>query len=135
MNASHRTTGIAVSRPVRSPPRTPGGIRGSNPELQERELIKLHKLAEGIKGVLLRRGVSENAAVLAAQSGVTVFHEAFARWVRQDDPAAFRPLLDKSLEELRSVTATPDSGDRPDLASHRALDQGVPVENEARRRC
>lgn len=83
----------------------------ANPELRERELIKLHNLAEAIKGVLLRRGVPENAAILAAQSGMTVFHVAFARWVRQDDPAAFRTLLEESLEELRSVTgAAPEAG-------------------------
>ena len=80
-------------------------IIAANPELQERELIKLHKLATAIKGALIRRGVSENAAILAAQAGVTVFHVAFARWVRQDDPAQLRPLLDDLLEELRSLTA------------------------------
>jgi len=43
-----------------------------------------------------------------AQAGVTVFHVAFARWVEQDDPAAFRRLLAQSLEELREgVVATP----------------------------
>ncbi len=77
----------------------------SNPELQERELIKLQSLATAIKGALVQRGVSVNAAILAAQAGVTVFHVAFARWVAQNDPTAFRRLMDESLEELRSVTA------------------------------
>jgi AcrR family transcriptional regulator len=77
----------------------------ANPELQERELIKLQSLAAAIKGALVKRGVSVNAAILAAQAGVTVFHVAFARWVAQDDPAAFPRLIDESLEELRSVTA------------------------------
>ncbi|MEU7868879.1 helix-turn-helix domain-containing protein [Dactylosporangium sp. NPDC049140] len=76
----------------------------ANPELQERELIKLQRLAGSIKAALVERGVPENAAILAAQSGVTVFHVAFARWVRQDDPAAFRALLDESLEELRAIS-------------------------------
>lgn len=77
----------------------------SNPELQERELIKLQSLAGAIAAALRERGVSHNAAILAAQAGVTVFHVAFARWVEQDDPTAFRRLMDESLEELRSVTA------------------------------
>ena len=77
----------------------------ANPELQERELIKLQSLAAAIKGALVERGVSANAAILAAQAGVTVFHVAFAHWVAQDDPTAFRRLMDESLEELRSVTA------------------------------
>jgi AcrR family transcriptional regulator len=81
------------------------GIIEANPELQERELIKLQNLAGSIKAALIERGISANAATLAAQAGVTVFHVAFARWVQQDDPTAFRRLMDESLDELRSVTA------------------------------
>jgi AcrR family transcriptional regulator len=81
------------------------GIIEANPELKERELIKLQNLAGAIKEALVERGVSANAAILAAQAGVTVFHVAFATWVGQDDPAIFRQLMDESLEELRSVTA------------------------------
>ena len=81
------------------------GIIAANPELQERELIKLQNLAGSVKAALVQRGVSANDAILAAQTGVTVFHVAFARWVEQDDPAAFRRLIDESLEDLRSVTA------------------------------
>jgi AcrR family transcriptional regulator len=76
-----------------------------NPELKERELIKLQTLADAIKAALIDRGVLENAAALAAQAGVTVFHVAFASWVQQEDPTAFRRLMDESLQELRSVTA------------------------------
>ena len=77
----------------------------ANPELQERELIKLHKLAGSIKAELIDRGVSANAAILSSQTGVTVFHVAFARWVEQDDPTALKRLMDESLEELRSVAS------------------------------
>jgi AcrR family transcriptional regulator len=80
-------------------------IISANPELQERELIKLQGLAASIKVALVERGVSSNAAILAAQAGVTVFHVAFAHWIEQDDPAAFRRLMDESFQELRSVTA------------------------------
>ncbi len=81
------------------------GIVEANPELRERELIKLQNLAASIEATLLDRGVSANAAILAAQAGVTVFHVAFAGWVAQDDPTAFRRLMDESLQELRSVAA------------------------------
>ena len=80
-------------------------IIGANPELRERELIKLQNLAASIDGALRDRGVSTNVATLAAQAGVTVFHVAFAAWLKQDDPTAFRRLMDTSLEELRSVIA------------------------------
>lgn len=85
--------------------RTRAEIIDANPELQERELIKLHSLAAALEGALVERGVSRNAASLAAQAGVTIFHTAFAHWVAQDDPDAFRGLIDESLAQLRSVTA------------------------------
>jgi AcrR family transcriptional regulator len=80
-------------------------IIDSNPELQERELIKLQRLSGSIRSALVERGVSHNAAIVAAQASVSVFQLAFARWVQQDDPAAFRRLMDESLDELRAVTA------------------------------
>ncbi|HEY2542780.1 MAG TPA: TetR family transcriptional regulator [Gaiellaceae bacterium] len=85
--------------------RTRARIVEANPELQERELIKLQNLAGAITSKLAERGVPANEAILAAQAGVTVFHVGFAHWVAQDDPAAFRRLMDIALGELRSVTA------------------------------
>jgi AcrR family transcriptional regulator len=80
-------------------------IIAANPELMERELIKLQGLAGALQRALIARGVAVNPAILAAQAGVTVFHVGFARWVEQDDPAAFRRLLAEALEELREVAA------------------------------
>ncbi|HEX2864342.1 MAG TPA: hypothetical protein VHN99_07215 [Deinococcales bacterium] len=34
-----------------------------------------------------------------------MFHSAFARWVRQDDPSALRRLMDEALAGLRAVVA------------------------------
>ena len=84
----------------------------ANPELEERELMKLRSLAGAIGDALEQRGISGNPAGLAAQTGVTVFHVAFAHWVRGDDPTAFRRLLDESLHELQAVMA---AGDAPRL--------------------
>jgi AcrR family transcriptional regulator len=83
------------------------GIITAHPELQERELIKLQVLTDAIQRALVDRGVAVTAAVLAAHTGVTVFHVAFARWVQQDDPAAMRDLMDESLSELRAVICQP----------------------------
>jgi hypothetical protein len=77
----------------------------ANPELQERELIKLQRLSFAVAAALRARGVPDEAAELAAQTGVTVFHAGFARWVAQDDPAAMARLTVEALEQLRSVTA------------------------------
>jgi AcrR family transcriptional regulator len=79
-------------------------IIAANPELQERELIKLQSLADATKTALIDRNVPVNEAILASQAGVTIFHVGFARWVEQEDPTAFRRLMDESLEDLRSVT-------------------------------
>jgi AcrR family transcriptional regulator len=80
-------------------------IIAANPELRERELIKLSSLADSIAAVLRDRGVPEEAAGLAAQTGMTIFHVAFARWVDQDDPHGLPRLIDGSLAELRTLTA------------------------------
>ena len=81
-------------------------IVAANPELQERELIKLQFLAGAIQTALVDRGVPANAAMLVSRSGVTVFHVAFARWVEQDDPVVLKRLMDESLMELRAAMAT-----------------------------
>jgi AcrR family transcriptional regulator len=85
--------------------RVRAAIIDANPELRERELIKLQNLAASIKEALVERGVPTNPAVLAAQAAVTVFHVAFARWVNQEDPGGLRRFMDESLDELRSLTA------------------------------
>jgi AcrR family transcriptional regulator len=85
--------------------RTRSRIVTTNADLQERELIKLQRLAGVVTSALVARGLPVNAATLAAQSGVTIFHVAFARWVEQDDPSALRRLMDEALADLRSVTS------------------------------
>jgi AcrR family transcriptional regulator len=77
----------------------------ANLELQERELIKLSSIAVAIAAALRARGVPEQAATLAAQTGITVFHVAFGRWVDQSDPHALQRLIGESLQELRALTA------------------------------
>jgi AcrR family transcriptional regulator len=77
----------------------------ANPELQERELIKLASLATGLAGVLRRRGVADTAAELAAEAGVAVLRIAMTRWI--EDPAE-RPWavhVREAMDELRSLTA------------------------------
>lgn len=85
----------------------------ANPELQERELIKLERLASSIASALEQRGVRASTAVMAAQTSVRVFHLAFARWIAQDDPDALQGLVHESLEELRELLARPS---RPEFA-------------------
>jgi AcrR family transcriptional regulator len=56
-------------------------IIATHPALKERELIKLAALADALAGALRGRGVSEPAAMLAAESGIAIFKLAFDRWL------------------------------------------------------
>jgi AcrR family transcriptional regulator len=86
-------------------PRHRQAIIAANPELQERELIKLASLAAAMAGALRERGVPEPAASLAAEAGMAVFRVAFDQWVsgtgQPDLPTAIR----ESLQQLQAVTA------------------------------
>jgi AcrR family transcriptional regulator len=77
----------------------------ANPELRERDLIKLATLATAMAGALRDRGVPEPAATLAAEAGIAVFRVAFDHWVtgsgQPDLPSAIRG----SFDQLQAVTA------------------------------
>jgi len=80
-------------------------VIAANPELQERELIKLARLASAIAAALRERGVPDPAASLAAEAGTTVFRIGIDRWHSE---AVQRPLLDvirDSLDDLKAVAA------------------------------
>jgi AcrR family transcriptional regulator len=77
----------------------------ANPELQERELLKLASLASALAEALRRRGVAEPAASLTAEAGIAVFKVSFDRWVNGSGPRTLPHLIRDSLEELKAVTA------------------------------
>ena len=83
-------------------------IVAANPELQERELIKLAALAAALADALRRRGVPDPAASLAAEAGIAVFKVAFQRWAGEAGAAGgqtLAQLIRQSLAELKTVTA------------------------------
>jgi AcrR family transcriptional regulator len=80
-------------------------IIAANPELQERELIKLASLASATADTLRRRGVSDPAASLTAEAGIAVFRIAFERWVPESNQRDLPELIRDSLQELKAVTA------------------------------
>jgi hypothetical protein len=53
----------------------------ANPELMERELIKLARVADALAAGLRRRGVPAAKATLAAETGMAVFRVAFEQWL------------------------------------------------------
>lgn len=80
-------------------------VIASNPELQERELIKLASLAQAIAEALRRRGVEDPAAILTAEAGITVFRVAFELWVQDANRESLDGLIKEALNRLREVTA------------------------------
>ena len=80
-------------------------IIDANPELQERELIKLATFATALAGALRERGVSEPAASLSGQAGVAVFRVAFEHWVNDTGQRGLPELIRESFDELKALTA------------------------------
>jgi AcrR family transcriptional regulator len=76
-----------------------------NPELQERERIKLASLATAMAQALKARGVKDSAAMLAAEMGVAVFRIAFERWVEDRNGIGLEAMVRESLDDIALVTA------------------------------
>jgi len=79
----------------------------ANPELQERELIKLASLATSLGEALRRRGVPDTAAQLAAETGVTVLRIALTRWIEDPTERPWEVHVREAIGALRSLTAEP----------------------------
>src|SRR6201999_3767883 len=79
-------------------------VIASHPELQERERNKLATLAAAVAEALRARGERDPGAILAAESGVTVFRIAFERWVEPDNRRDLGPWMREVLDERRGVT-------------------------------
>ena len=77
----------------------------ANPDLQERELIKLAKLSEALARTLRTRGAGSTTADLVAEVAIAVFRSAFQNWIDESNQRDFPHLIRESLDELRAVTA------------------------------
>jgi AcrR family transcriptional regulator len=84
-------------------PRRRQAIITANPELQERELIKLNGYAGAAAGALRERGVVEPGATLAAEAGIAVLRVAFEQWTGGPEGQDLHALLEHGLTELKSV--------------------------------
>ena len=80
-------------------------VIAANPDLQERELIKLAHLSVALAGALRGRGAGDVAASLAAEAAMAAFRIAFQRWVAEPGRQDLPQLIRESLDELKAVTA------------------------------
>jgi len=76
-------------------------VIAANPGLQERELIKLSRLAASTADALRRRGVAEPTASVTAETAIAVFKVAFERWVT--DGGELADVIADSFAELKTV--------------------------------
>jgi AcrR family transcriptional regulator len=74
-------------------------------EIRERELIKLASLSAAATKALRARGVSEPAASLAAEAGITVFKIGFERWIGEKKPQDLAAHIRATLDALKAVAA------------------------------
>lgn len=86
-------------------PRKRQAIIAANPDLQERELIKLIGFAAAGAAALRERGIEEPGATLAAEAGIAILRVAFEQWTSGPEGQDLHQLLRDSLAELKSVAA------------------------------
>jgi AcrR family transcriptional regulator len=79
-------------------------IIAANPDLQERELIKLNAYAAAGAAALHERGVTDPGATLAAEAGLAVLRVAFEEWVSGPGGQDLHQLLREALAELKAVS-------------------------------
>jgi AcrR family transcriptional regulator len=79
----------------------------ATPELQERELIKLARLAIVLRDGLRERGVSDPEAGLAAETGIAIFRVAFERWIHDPDERELADVMREATARLESLVAPP----------------------------
>jgi AcrR family transcriptional regulator len=79
-------------------------VIAANPELRERELNKMARLADALAQGLRDRGSADPEARLAAEVGVAVFRTGFERWVTGPDDGDLAEVLRESLAQVRELT-------------------------------
>ena len=100
---------LAASSPAfesrRAQARKRQALIAAHAELRERELIKSTKLTAALVASLRERGVSPSSAALLAETGTTLFHNAFERWLGDSKKRDLAFHLREALGELRALTA------------------------------
>ncbi|MEV4515437.1 TetR family transcriptional regulator [Dactylosporangium sp. NPDC049525] len=79
-------------------------VINANPDLRERELIKLASLGAALSDALRRRGVPDPDASLAAEAGIVVLRIAFERWLSDPPGPDLSAHMHAALDRLKTVT-------------------------------
>ena len=89
--------------------RTRHGIIETDDGLRERELRKQSVLSDAIRRELLKRGVDELTATLAAEIAVSVFGVAVTRWLDNDEQRSLSQVVNETFTALLTLAAYPTS--------------------------
>ncbi|ROZ89313.1 TetR/AcrR family transcriptional regulator [Gordonia sp. OPL2] len=81
-------------------------IIDANPELQEREALKMASLTDAVSKAFVSQGLDPTTASLTAEMGIAVFTIAFANWVSPGNTEPLAVLLRVAMTRLREVAAT-----------------------------
>jgi len=95
-------------------------VVAANPELRERELLKLASLGAALRDGLRRRGVAEPAASLAGEAAIVVFRVAFGRWVDGSAERDLAAVMTECMDELAGLSAVTSRPRRDAAAGSRA---------------
>jgi AcrR family transcriptional regulator len=72
----------------------------ANPELHEREVAKMSRLATAMAAALRSRGVEEPTASVAAETGIALFRVAFAHWVDEHNATTLEDQISAAIRQL-----------------------------------
>ncbi|MFD4641207.1 TetR/AcrR family transcriptional regulator [Lentzea sp. NPDC058436] len=97
------SAGLTEERRAHGPQRS--AVIASNPELREREALKMVGFATAVEDALRERGVSELDAVVAAELGVLAFTRGYTTWLKTggDFAEVARRQLAEVLEAVDSL--------------------------------
>ncbi|MFI9559076.1 TetR/AcrR family transcriptional regulator [Nonomuraea endophytica] len=74
-----------------------------NPNLRERELLKMHSLAVVIRNAMIDRGVPPTASAVAAECATSVFTIAFEKWIDGAESEGLILAIESVARELKSI--------------------------------
>jgi AcrR family transcriptional regulator len=101
--AGLRAAGEFFAPERRASSRVRGRVIVANPGLQERELMKMSAVADGMAAALRERGIGEPTATITARAGIAVFSSAFVAWLTDDETREMPELIESGLRELRAI--------------------------------
>ncbi len=97
--------GLLEERRGRAFARRRQAILARNPQLQERELIKMVAWSAALAEALRRRSVPASRASLVGEVAVAAFRVAFQTWVGSSRRRKLTELIEESFDGLREVAA------------------------------